>query len=1083
MLPLALLSAALLIPDPTAPPRASPRGIPPYNVAFERIALAEGLSQSSVRCILQDGRGFMWMGTEDGLNKFDGYSFKVYKPVHGDTNSISSNFIRCLCESRSGNLWIGTNGGGLNIFDRDSGTFTRHRHRPGDDTSMSSDIIRSIVEDRSGVFWIGTDGGGLDRFDPATDAFTHYRHDPRDPHSLSDDHVLVIYEDRDETLWIGTRTGGLNRFDRYAETFTRFRHDPADPTSIGPGFVQAICQDRAGNLWVGTNGGGLNRFDPRSERFVHYRHDPDDPASLSDDRIWSLYIDRMGILWIGTDVGGLNLFVPADESFFSFRNDPTDPGSLGDNNVFSIYEDRLGVLWFGTEVGGVSKLDRDKGKFSHIKMATECSDGLNNSHVWSIYEDRSGNLWIGTRTGGLNRYDRATGRFNHYRVDGSNGLTSNHVRTIYEAPTQPGIFWLGTDHGGLCRFDTTTGRFRCYRHDPNDPRSIGGDRVYSILEDRRGELWVGTRTGGLNLFDREREQFLRYRHDPDDPNSISNDFVYKIYEDRAGVLWIGTFAGGLNRFDRENDAFTSYRTFAGDPLSPSSDCVLTIDEDHTGSLWIGTGGGGLNRFDREDGTFECFGAAEGLPNEVVYGILEDGQGALWISTNGGIARFDPETCVFKTYTVMDGLQSNEFNGGAYFRSATGEMFFGGINGITAFHPEQIRDNPHIPPILITSFRVLEREVTLPKPIWEIDELHLSHRDYVFSFEFAALDYTAPDKNRYAYMMEGLDEDWLYTDAEKRFANYTTLPPGTYTFRVKGSNNDGIWNEEGASVRVVIHPPFWETWWFRISAIAAAIAVCIVLYRRRLRNVRLAIELETAHDAQMSIMPQSDPQLDCFDISGSCIPAYHVGGDFYDFLWLDAEERKFGIAIGDVSGKSMDAAMIAVLSSGMIYSKADGTSAPGEIMTSLNRSIFRKTHETMFTALCIASIDVKSKNFTFSVAGMNDPLLKSHGSVKRLDGPAAGFPLGIMKETTYGERTVRLDTGDVLVLFTDGITEARSGTHRFYGVESLVGLLTTMDTPRLSARDIKREIIADVDRFTGGARQHDDITVIVVKSIS
>jgi len=1060
-------------------------GVPPYQVKFEQISLDQGLSQSSVRCILQDSRGFMWMGTEDGLNKYDGYSFKAYKPVPGDPHSISSNFIRCICEDRRGDLWIGTNGGGLNKLDRDSGSYTRFMHRPGDETSISNNYVWSVIEDRSGIFWIGTDGGGLNRYDPTSGIFTQYLFDPDDPGSLSDDAVLVVYEDRSGNLWIGTRNGGLNRFDRYTGRCTRYRSDPRDSTSLSADFVRAICEDAAGTLWIGTDGGGLNRYDRQNGLFYHYRHDPDDPGSLSDDRIWSIYTDRTGIVWIGTDVGGLNLFVPGDETFFSFRNDPNDPVSLSGNNVFSIYEDRLGVLWFGTEVGGVSKLDRDKGKFQHIRVDTGNPNSLNDNQVWSIYEDMNGILLIGTRSGGLNRLDRTTGLCTHYRSspDDPSGLTSDHVRTIYEAPSQPGILWLGTDYGGLCRFDTARELFHCYRHDPDDPYSIGGNRVYSILEDRSGVLWVGTRTGGINILDRERGRFTRYRHDPDDPASISNDFVYKIYEDRLHGLWIGTFAGGLNRFDRENKRFVSYRADTNDPESLSSDCILVIHEDRDGTFWIGTGGGGLNRFDRESGRFRRYGNAEGLPNEVVYGILEDGNGNLWISTNGGISRFDPKTETFKSYTVQDGLQSNEFNGGAYFMSETGEMFFGGINGITAFYPEQIRDNPHIPPIVITSFRKLNREVTLPKPIADIDELALSHRDYVFSFEFAALDYTAPDKNQYAYMMEGLDESWMYTDASKRFANYTTLPPGTYTFRVKGSNNDGVWNEEGASVRIVISPPFWKSWWFRILVLAAAVAAFTVLYRRRLRNVRFAVELQAAHEAQMSIMPQSDPQLERFDISGICIPAHHVGGDFYDYMWLDDDKTKFGIAIGDVSGKAMDAAMIAVLSSGMIYSKADETSMPCEIMTRLNRSIFRKTHETMFTALCFAAIDTESRDFTFSVAGMNDPLLKSNGTVTRLEAAGAGFPLGIMRENTYEERTVGLNTGDVIVLFTDGITEARNGSKNFYGCESLVDILNGMDTASLSAGAIKERIITDVQRFAAGSKQHDDITLIVVKANS
>ncbi len=1063
--------------------RLSAAGIHPHQVKFEQISLEQGMSQSSVRCILQDSRGFMWMGTEDGLNKFDGYSFTVYKPNPDDPHSISSNFIRSICEDHAGNLWIGTNGGGLNRYDRTSGKFIRYMHDPDDDNSISNNYVLSIVEDRSGIIWLGTDGGGLNAFDPSTETSTHYRHDPHDPGSISSDAVLVVYMDQSGILWLGTSNGGLNRFDRTMERFTTYRHDPGDPKSLSADFVQAICEDDEGTLWIGTDGGGLNRYDRQKNHFHHFRHDPDDPYSISEDRIWCLYVDRTGIIWIGTDVGGLNLFVAEDEKFIRFQNEPNDPNSLSNDNVFSIYEDRLGVLWFGTEVGGVNKLDRDKGKFVHIHRDPTTQNTLNNNHVWSIYEDRNGILWIGTRSGGLNRYNRISGTYTHYThdPDDPNSLPSNHVRAIYEAPSQPGILWLGTDHGGLSRFDPGEERFRNYLRDPDDPRSIGGNRVYSILEDRNGVLWVGTRTGGLNKFDPEKESFIHYRYDPDNPTSLSHDFIYKIYEDREGILWVGTFAGGLNRYEPEKDCFIRYRAHTNDPHSLSSDCVLTIHEDITGKLWIGTGGGGLNGFDRENETFVRYGTDDGLLNEVVYGILEDTSGNLWISTNNGLSRFNPAKTTFKNYTVQDGLQSDEFNGGAYFRSARGEMFFGGINGINAFYPEQIRDNPHIPPIVITSFRKLNREMILPKSISDIDELTLSYRDYVFSFEFAALDYTAPEKNMYAYKMEGLDENWIYTDAGKRFANYTTLPPGTYTFRVKGSNNDGVWNEEGASIKIIITPPFWKAWWFRILVSLVVIMIAAILYMRRLHGVRMEIELQTAHDAQMSVMPQRDPDVDGFDISGICIPANHVGGDFYDFLWLNEEKTKFGIAIGDVSGKAMNAAMIAVMSSGMLYSKADETNVPKEIMTRLNHSMFLKTNDTMFTALLVVTIDIKTREFTFSVAGMNDPLLKSNNTVVQLVSKGAGLPLGIVRDNRYDERTVQLNGGDVVILFTDGIPEARNNSKGFYGCKSLAESLGSMNTDTLSAEKIKDRIIADVRRFTRGSKQHDDMTIVVVKS--
>lgn len=451
-----------------------------------------------------------------------------------------------------------------------------------------------------------------------------------------------------------------------------------------------------------------------------------------------------------------------------------------------------------------------------------------------------------------------------------------------------------------------------------------------------------------------------------------------------------------------------------------------------------------------------------------------------MSTNNGLCMFDPKTEVFKNYNERDGLQSNEFNGGSFSKSKSGEMFFGGINGFNAFYTGAIEDNRHIPPVVITSFRKFNKEVKLGSPICELTELKLSHRDYVFSFEFAALEYTAPDKNRYAYKMEGLDKDWNYTDSRRRYANYTTLPPGDYVFRVKASNNDGVWNEEGACLQITITPPFWKTWLFRaVSAILVA-GLAAILYGRRLQNVRMKVELQSAHNAQMSIMPQNDPMVEGFDISGACIPANEVGGDFYDYIWLNENCAKFGIVVGDVSGKAMQAAMYAIMSSGMVNLKAFESSSTKDIVTRLNRPLYFKTQDTIFTALCLLSIDTQTKELTFTNAGINNPLLKSNGSIAPLEATGKRFPLGAFRDTIYEEKEHQLKSGDVVVIYTDGINEAYNEIDEFYETRSLVNLLKRLDTSGMSAKEIKGKIIDDVRRFSGKTKQNDDMTIIVVK---
>lgn len=1050
------------------------------DIRFEQISLEQGLSQSIVECITQDSIGFMWFGTEDGINKFDGYRFTILRHDPNDPNSLSYNQILSICEDRKGILWIGTFLGGLNRYDPAKDQFKRYRADPGDPTRLSHDMIRTIYEDRSGIIWVGTDGG-LNRFDKKTEVFTRYVHDPVDPEALSHNVVRAICEDRFGALWVGTEGGGLNRFDHETETFTHYLHDPNDLRTLSHNSVRSIYEDASGVLWIGTDGGGLNRFDPETETFIHFTADPDNPKSLSHNCIYTIYEDRSRTLWIGTNGGGLNKFNRATGVFTRYLNDPNDTKSLSYNEIYSIYEDRSGVLWIGTYGGGINKFDRKRKAFVHYKRDPNDSNSLSHDIVWSTYEDDDGILWIGTHGGGLNRLDRERNRYKHYRnnPDDPASLSADIVRIVYG--DRSGMLWIGTHGGGVCTFDRKTEIFTPYRHDPTDPYSLSHDEIRSIYEDRSGTIWIGTNGGGLNRFDRDKRHFKRFRHDNDDPLSLSNDFVRVIYEDRRGDFWIGTQGGGLNKFDRNSSKFTHFITDPRNTNSISNNYVFSIHEDNDGLIWLGTWGGGLNRFDPRNGTFTPYTKERGLPNNSIYGILEDGEGNLWVSTNDGLSRFDKGSETFKNYNERDGLQSNEFNGGSYFKSKSGEMFFGGINGFNAFYPHKIKDNPHIPPVVVTSFKKLNKDAELDEPIYKKTELELSHKDYVFSFEFAALEYTAPEKNQYAYKMEGLDEDWIYTDSEKRFANYTTLAPGKYVFRIKASNNDGIWNEKGTAIHLTITPPFWNTWLFRTITALVFVGLIFTFYRRRVQSVRMKTELLTAHYAQMSIMPQEDPTVQGFDISGICIPANEVGGDFYDYFWMNGEKAKLGIVVGDVSGKAMQAAMIAVMSSGMIYSKADEANTPRDLVTRLNRSMYLKTDDMMFTALCFGFINPLTKEFTYTVAGINSPLLKSGNSVESLSSEGSCLPVGVLHDNTYKDKTVLLNPGDVLVLFTDGITEATNNLGEFFEHDTLEELLREIDTATLSAKEIKDQIIENVKQFTGNSNQNDDITVVIIKS--
>jgi serine phosphatase RsbU (regulator of sigma subunit)/ligand-binding sensor domain-containing protein len=1050
------------------------------NIRFEELSLEEGLSQTIVECIAQDQRGFMWFGTEDGLNRYDGYIFTVLRHDPENPNSLVYNHILSLLVDGAGYIWIGTFDSGLDRFDPYSENFTHYRFDPENPESLSNDHVISIFEDSSGDLWIGT-MLGLNRLDRETGTFTRYINDPDDPHSIGHNTARVIYEDRSGILWIGTEGGGLNRYDRDKDRFIRYTTDPGDPSTISHNSIRAIQEDVSGVLWIGTVGGGLNALDKDRNFFTRYRHDPDDRSSLSHDQVYAIHEDRTGTLWIGTNGGGLNRLDRRTQTFSSYVNDPSDPSSISYNEIYDIFEDHSGVIWLGTYGGGINKFDSKRKKFELYRPRLGDPNSLNQPIVWTTFEEEdTGILWIGTHGGGLNRLDRRKNRWTHYRNDPDDprSLTADIVRVVYEDTR--GILWVATHGGGLCILDRETGTFSAFRHDPDDPSSISSDQLRSIYEDRSGTLWFGTNGGGLNRMNRTAGTFTRYLHDPDDIESISNDYVRVIYEDRDGDFWIGTQGGGLERMDRESGSFTHYKNDPADTSSVSSDYVFSILEDYAGILWIGTWGGGLNRFDKKAGIFSRYTVEDGLASNSVYGGLMDEQGNIWISTNNGISRFNPRTETFKNYTVDDGLQGNEFNGNSFFKSTSGEMFFGGTYGLTTFYPHEIKDNPHVPPVVITSFSKFNKEVKFDKPLSDIGELVLSHNDYVFSFEFAALDYSAPSKNQYAYRMKGLDDDWVPTGSNKRFAYYTTLPSGRYEFMVKGSNNDGLWNEEGTSVKIRITPPFHQTWWFRSVVFLAAVLLIRFWYGRRMRNTRITAELNAAHDAQMSIMPHTDPKIEGLDISGICIPANEVGGDFYDYISMNMNKERFGIVIGDVAGKAMKAAMVAVMSSGMVFSKADEDLPTDQIATHLNRAIYYKTDEIIYTALCLGFIDVTTKEFSFTLAGFCPPLLKSGNTLQRLDGIGPRFPLGILEDVVYERRTIKLVPGDVLILYTDGVTEARDNAKEFYGHEGLEELVGKMDSNRFTARIIKDAIVEDVKKFSGGAPQTDDMTVIVVK---
>lgn len=810
-------------------------GARPRPMRFERLSIEQGLSQSVVNCIFQDQIGFLWLGTQDGLNRYDGYGLKVYHD-DGEAGSLADDWILTIAQDPSGDLWIGTEGG-LARWRRGSDTFTSYRHDPEVPETISGNRVVTIARDRHGAFWIGTLGSGLNRFDPSTGIFRRFRHQPSDPASLAHDQVGVVYEDREGNLWVGTE-GGLSRFDAAREGFVHFRHDPADPESLSDDGVRAILEDRDGNLWVGTHE-GLNRFDRRSGVFERFLHDPERSDSLSQNWVRSLLEDRDGRLWIGTD-GGLNLLQEGRR--FARYSLSTSGDSPGSDQVVDLYEDKSGLLWMGTIGGGARKWNPGTWSFPHFWS----EEGSASQAVFSISEDRGGALWIGTFGGGLERLEReAEGRRTRFVHDPRDASSLSDDRVTALLHDREGVLWVGTVAGGLNRFDGSRG-FEHFRHDPQNAESLSADAVTVLFEDHLGKLWVGTYGGGLNLY-QDDGTFVRFQNDPEDPESLGNDRVFSLAEEVSGRLWLATDGGGLNLLRRATGTFLRFMNDPDDARSLSSNELIAVHVDATGQLWVGTKADGLDRLlslEESTGraTFKNYSRADGLPDDKIWGILSDTAGNLWLSTNNGLARFDPRDEMFKSYSQSDGLQSNEFNMGAHYRSASGELFFGGVNGFNAFFPDQVEPRPHVPAIVVTSVTRVNQPMRFERPLFDVDEISLDYRDYLFSLELAVLDFTEPSRNRYRYKLEGFDESWI-DNGNRRWLNFTNLDPGSYVLRLQGANSYGTWNEEGRSIRIHVAPPLWRTWWaYTFYALAAASALALIVF---ISSQRQAIARERA----------------------------------------------------------------------------------------------------------------------------------------------------------------------------------------------------------------------------------------------
>lgn len=815
-----------------------------YN--FKRLSTREGLSQSTVFSILQDRDGFMWIGTRTGgLNKYDGYSFTQYIKDADDPNTISGNEIISLFEDSKGTLWVGTRNGGLNRYHSDLDVFERYYFDENDTTSIADNTISDIYEDNDHRIWFATKMG-LCSYNPAQNNFSRISQ----LNGMPIDYLSSICGVGEDLLCIGSKEGAI-LFNRKTNQLVKmFVHDENDVNSIGKGSVDNVLYDEQGRLWLTNRKSGLNRLDDiNTGKFTRYTYNKDDEYGSINNIIRSLDQDREGNLWLGSKAGLAKLSVDQldqqDPVFEYIRNNENDDRSLSQNSIYSFCEDRNGNFWIGTWSGGLNYLNNGVQKFKHYKHLLNDEATISNNLVSSFAHTKQG-LWVGTEGGGLNLYDEQTQRFTAIRHDkgDSKSISSDHVQSMLI--DSDGDLWIGT-YDGLNLYDETAHSFSHY---------FKGASVYSITEGEIGELWIGCSNGLIKLLKSEMSS-TKYDNPTKSPTGISENAVTTVFKDSDGEIWIGT-RNGLNKYVDKTNSFQTYFHSDEDRSTLSHNFITTIAQDNDGNLWVGTFDG-LNKLNVNKSTFVNYGKKEGLPDNVVSNLIFDEHNSLWLTTNKGLCKvsFDPsndQKLTTRNYDLRDGLQDYEFIMNASYKAPDGRLYFGGINGFNVFDPNKMFDHKGIPKIAFTEFKIYNKDIEvgtkgspLIKHISKTKKLSLSHSQSVITFGFVALNFTSSEKNEYAYKMEGFDEDWTYVGT-KREAHYTNLPADSYIFRVIGSNNDGVWNEEGASIIVKIQPPWWATWWFRGVLILLAVWVGVWLYRytsRKIKSDKLFLERKVA----------------------------------------------------------------------------------------------------------------------------------------------------------------------------------------------------------------------------------------------
>jgi ligand-binding sensor domain-containing protein len=1042
-------------------------------LSFDHLGNVDGLPNSDVRVIAQDRRGFLWFGTQDGLARYDGTKMRVYRPNENDPTSISGGYITAITLDASGKLWVGTDENGVDLYDPDTDQFTRYVHSNAKG-SPSTVGVTAIVRDTKDRIWFAmSNGNGLDRFDPATNTFAEYVTGPLETA------ITALAVDKSGNLWLGTASEGVLRWNPDDNSSVSYRPQPGDERGLGAAPITSILVASTGSVWIGTDGEGLVQIDPAAKRLVHHRESANDPGTISDDHVSALFEDRHHDLWIGT-TNGLNRMDSANR-MVQYHHDPNDPTSLAFPQVETIFQDAGGVTWVGGFTSGVCKFDELRMKFGHYRTRTHSAN--------SYFEDPDGTLWVGTENGGLYKYELKAQRVTLYHSfgppgdEGSIALESAWISSLHR--DHRGTLWIALKGQGLIAFDTTHETYKQYGPDPDKPNGLPVDTIWDIWEDDHGMLWLATWGGGLVRFDPQLETFTAI---PPDASSLP-PYLYVLYPDPNDkkILWIGTAHGGLVRFDTVARTGSAFRHKADNAASLASDDVLSVYRDPQGTVWVGTYGGGLNQLDPSTGKAKHFTTSNsGLTNDVLWGILPDDDGKLWLATNGGgLARFDPKAGTFLVYDATDGVQDSEFGQGSFMRSKSGKLYVGGVGGFNAFFPKDITRDAYVPPVAMTGFKIFNEDVKLERPIWTLPAIEVSYSES-FEIQFAALSFAAPSKNHYAYKLEGFDDKFIETD--RPFTTYTKLPGGKYTLRIRASNEHGVWNEAGIALKISVKPPIWRTWpafAIYVVVLAAAVFLLFRMQQQKVRRVeregRLAVverDLELSGAVQSGFLPAyNEIHSARLQLYGFYRAADACSGDWW---WHETLGGRHVVLVGDVTGHGPGPAMVtAAVATAFRILTATGVGLVDvkQALDLLNRVVLDVAKGKYHMTMAALELDETTGRWVLYSAGAPPILMLDHtGKHKVLFAP--GAPLGTESTFETGRLEGQLESGDRILIYTDGIPEISLPNGNVLGMRRFAQMYER--TRNQNLKDAAAAMVQMADQTQGPTRQADDWTFTLIE---